>query len=41
MTSTLEEQIDMSGGGTKINCSLEYLVQYLIDKGVTLPPEKR
>lgn len=40
MTSSLEEQIDMCGG-TKIQCSLEYLVGYLIEKGVTLPPEKR
>ena len=40
MTSTLEEQIDMAGG-TKIQCSLEYLVSYLIEKGVTLPPEKK
>lgn len=39
MTATLEEQIDMSGG-EKIQCSLEYLVSYLLEKGVMLPPEK-
>ena len=38
-TSTFEKQVKISNG-EKINCSLEYLIQYLIDKGVTLPPEK-
>ena len=40
MIATLEEQIDMCGG-TKIQCSLEYLINYLIDKGVIVPDEKR
>ena len=39
-TSTFEKQVKISNG-EKINCSLEYLIQYLIDKGVTLPPEKK
>lgn len=38
LTSDLDGQIDMSGG-TKISCSLEYLVDFLIENGVgMLPP---
>ena len=39
LTADLEEQIDMSGG-KKIGCSLEYLVYFLLEHGIIVPPCK-
>lgn len=39
LTADLDEAIDMSGG-TKISCSMEYLVDYLLENGVIVPPCK-
>lgn len=39
LTANLDEAIDMSGG-TKISCSIEYLIDYLLANGVILPPCK-
>lgn len=39
ITADIDEKIDMSGG-TKISCSMEYLVDYLLEHRVIVPPCK-
>lgn len=39
ITADIDEKIDMSGG-TKISCSMEYLVGYLLEHRVIVPPCK-